>query len=715
MSPPLARKVKFVASDPTRGGLPVKRKQVQQACAACRRKKRRCVHADDAQQEDSIQEDHRGRESSPSQASFVTHYLPPSYFVHITLPTVDSLLTNVRSSTNLTPAVSAATPRSRPAAVMHEHGLTHTSHPAQPSQSAHSTHSPYANHHAFARPDSGQSDSLKQQQSSRFVGDLNPEGMFLEATASVSAGAASKKGDVGIWHTASALGALGASGSQSLQFITARPPPMMDQFLLSFVRQHCLSCLPPPEDFARLQHAYIQKMHPIFPVIPIHKLENTLDHPSSIILRQLVCLAAAADPTLTEHFRLQNRGPGLLSAQIFSQTLSSSVRAVLETSLITERALHIQALIMLSLYTQPTCVEEADLPAQLGGRAIHHVQTLGLHLERCDAPRDEELENLFCCAWALDRINAAEYGRPCLIHERDIGVDLNAYIKKRPPCFRLFLSIVQWLDQVVELYRPGPSAEVSGFEKIAYIDLPVLEAMIIEAEALKVPSSLLATIEAFYHAVIILSCRLPRPGTKHAENTLPPPSANARRSLAAERIACAVPRDHLSPMPFVPYAISLALSVEYRKMRHSRLPMFRARAVSSFKRNCEMLRNYADHFWSANVVANLGERVLKEMERAATALTTRDGSPLGVSLNAGSQIPALWHSNDMLAGQTTGVTCATGVDNIVDFSLVDAVAGQDVFEHIDANFNMNVENVLEGNLDISLPLNWDEWGHFANT
>jgi hypothetical protein len=38
MSAP-ARKVKFVASDPARGGLPVKRKQVQHACDACRRKK----------------------------------------------------------------------------------------------------------------------------------------------------------------------------------------------------------------------------------------------------------------------------------------------------------------------------------------------------------------------------------------------------------------------------------------------------------------------------------------------------------------------------------------------------------------------------------------------------------------------------------------------------------------------------------------------------
>ncbi|KAG5972699.1 hypothetical protein E4U55_000773 [Claviceps digitariae] len=702
MSPAPARKVKFVASDPARGGLPVKRKQVQQACAACRRKKRRCIHADDAHEE-SVLEDHRdrGHERSPSQASLAT-------------------IRFSRPSTNLTSAASAATPRMRPPVVMHENGQTHTSHPSHPS------HSPYASHSSFVRHESVQSDALNQQ-SSRFVGDLNPEGMFLEATASVSAGASSQKGDVGIWLTS---GAVGASG-QSSQFITSRPPPLMDQFLRPFVREHCLSCLPPPEDFSRLKHVYVQKVHPIFPVIPMSDLDNNLDNPCNIVLRQLVCLAAAADPTLTEHFRLQNRGPGLLSPQTFSQSLSSSVRAILETSLITDRVLHIQALIMLSLYTQPTCAEEADLPAQLGGRAIHHIQTLGLHLLRYDGPNCDDLENLFCCVWALDRINAAEYGRPCLIHERDVGADLEACIRKRPPCFRLFLSVVQWLDQVVELYRPGPSAEASGLEKIAYIDLPVLEAMIVNAGALKVPASLIATIETFYHAVIILSCRLPRPGTMPAASTLPPPSANARRSLAAERIACAVPRDHLSPLPFVPYAVSLALSVEYRKMRHSRLPMFRARAMSSFKRNCEMLRQYGDHFWSANVVANLGERVLKEMERAATALTTTtttittmaDPSPLPLdeaskSTSAGTQpAPApMWqHNNEILAGHSTGITSAIGMDNTIDFSLVDAVSGQDIFGHIDPNFNLvAVENALEANLDIALPLNWSHWGHFAN-
>ena len=336
----------------------------------------------------------------------------------------------------------------------------------------------------FPRP--SQNGEVKTQ-SSRFVGDLNPEGMFLEATASTQARQQSQKGDVGIWLSSAAMGNAG----QLSQFITARPPPIMDRFLLPFVREHCLSCLPPDEDFTRLRVIFLQKIHPIFPVIPEAALSGSLDNPCTVVLRQLACLAAGTDPEMAPFLHLQNRGSDLLTPQDFSQALSSAVRAILETSIITDRVLHIQALVMLSFYTQPTCAEEADLPAQLGGRAIHHIQTLGLHLLRYDAPNCDDLNNLFCAVWALDRINAAVYGRPCLIHERDIGTDMDACIRKRPPCFRLLLSIVQWLDQVVELYRPGPSAEASGLEKIAYIDLPVLEAMIVNADALKVPSPLI--------------------------------------------------------------------------------------------------------------------------------------------------------------------------------------------------------------------------------
>ncbi|KAJ6441055.1 fungal specific transcription factor [Purpureocillium lavendulum] len=623
-----ARKVKFVASDPARGGLPVKRKQVQQACASCRRKKRRCIHADGAVDEPVVQEDHRGLDSSPSHSSPTT--IP-------SLPT---------------PRVRAANLSGDDAAVG--------------SQPAPVTSLDYVDAAAGVKQPSRNGDSTTPQ-SSRFVGDLNPEGMFLEATASTSARQQSQKGDVGIWLSSAAMGSTG----QMSQFITSRPPAVMDRFLLPFVREHCLSSLPPEEDFARLRDIFVQKIHPIFPVVPEAVLQGRFKNPCHIVLRQLICLAAGADPEMSQHLHLQNKGSTLLSPQEFSQSLSSAVRAILETSIITDRVLHIQALIMLSLYTQPTCPEEADLPAQLGGRAIHHIQTLGLHLLRYDAPNCDDLNNLFCAVWALDRINAAVYGRPCLIHERDIGADLEACIRKRPPCFRLFLSVVQWLDQVVELYRPGPSAEASGLEKIAYIDLPVLEAMIVNADALKVPSPLI------------------------------------------------VPRDHLSPMPFVPYAVSLALSVEYRKMRHSRLPMFRARSMNAFRRNCEMLRKFGDHFWSANVVAGLGERVLKEMERAATTLT-REASPLPAD-GSGTKTPVQGQDNEVNrqsglipGGNLAAMNSAIGMDNAVDFSLIDAISGQDVFGHIDPNFNLDaVEDALEANLDIGLPLNWGDWGQFA--
>ncbi|TQV92943.1 hypothetical protein V2A60_003735 [Cordyceps javanica] len=673
MSTPVSsKKVKFVAADPSRGGLPVKRKQVQHACESCRRKKRRCIHADDAVDEPSPEES-RGPDSSPSHASPVNH------------------------GRSVTPVSRASLPPVANGIIGRQQQLPF----------------PQANRlngGGLQRQSQGGSFGTR---SSRFVGDLNPEGMFIEATASVSARESSQKGDVGIW--------LPVGSSQSSQFITSRPPPVMDRFLLPFVQEHCLSCLPPEADYAKLKATFLQKIHPIFPVLSLSSLNDSTSNPANVIQRQLVCLAAGSDPDMTQYLHLQNKGSALLSPQEYSQALSSSVRAILETSLITDRVAHIQALAMLSFYVQPTCAEEADLPAQLGGRAIHHIQTLGLHLLRYDAPNCDDLNNLFCAVWALDRINAAMYGRPCLLHERDIGADLEACIRKRPPCFRLFLSVIQWLDQVVELYRPGPSEEASGVDKVAYIDLPVLEAMIVNADALKVSSSLIATIETFYHAVIILSCRLPRPGTAPAACTLPPPSANARRSLAAERIACAVPRDCLSPAPFVPYAVSLALSVEYRKMRHSRLPMFRARAMSSFKRNCELLRRYSNHFWNASVVAGLGERVLKEMERAATTLN-KDHTP---PVTAAESNPNSGTQSTPTAGITelplhdpdninAAIDSAIGMDNTVNFSLVDPVSGQDVFGHIDPSFNLDaVEDALEANLDIGLPFTWGDWGHYA--
>lgn len=145
--------------------------------------------------------------------------------------------------------------------------------------------------------------------------------------------------------------------------------------------------------------------------------------------------------------------------------------------------------------------------------------------------------------------------------------------------------------------------------------------------------------------------------------------------------------------------------------------MFRARAMTAFRRNCEMLRNFGDYFWSANVVAELGERVIKEMERAAGTLN-RDTTPLPVENSNNNQETQATNlesdQRDPPVIDPTAIDVAAGLDYMVDFSAVDAVSGQDVFGHIDPSFNLNaVEDALEANLDIGLPLNWGDWGQFT--
>jgi hypothetical protein len=140
------------------------------------------------------------------------------------------------------------------------------------------------------------------------------------------------------------------------------------------------------------------------------------------------------------------------------------------------------------MYMQPTGPEEADLPTLIFSRAAHQLNTLGLHIPMNESDEDyDQMQALFCCTWALDRLNAAFYGRACIIHERDIGWDMDECIRNQDPPFRLFLMVTRLLDNVIGLYRPTQKIT----EEPLFIDLPIMEQMIIDAGATKVSSPLL--------------------------------------------------------------------------------------------------------------------------------------------------------------------------------------------------------------------------------
>lgn len=97
--------------------------------------------------------------------------------------------------------------------------------------------------------------------------------------------------------------------------------------------------------------------------------------------------------------------------------------------------------------------------------------------------------------------------------------------------------------------------------------------------------------------------------------------------------------DRITVVPFVPYALALSLSVSYRKMRYSKIPLYRLRGKTRFKEVVALLRKLSDTFTCARVNAGLGEAILQEMDKttkglvnsgaaatAATAATAAGGS-----------------------------------------------------------------------------------------
>ena len=128
---------------------------------------------------------------------------------------------------------------------------------------------------------------------------------------------------------------------------------------------------------------------------------------------------------------------------------------------------------------------------------------------------------------------------------------------------------------------------------------------------------------------------------------LPPSILNARRSHSSDRIFDIInegKRYHLSPMPFVPYALALSLTVAYRKWRFSQTPMFRARGKDNFTEILPLLAELGKVWTSARINSNLGDVVMAHVSqaehhnRSKTAHSQSNGSAaVGKQLHRRSQ------------------------------------------------------------------------------
>lgn len=217
-----------------------------------------------------------------------------------------------------------------------------------------------------------------------------------------------------------------------------------------------------------------------------------------------------------------------------------------------------------------------------------------------------------------------------------------------------------------------------------------------------------ATVEVFYHAVAILSCRFPGEGAKSA---LPSRANNSRRSLSADRITELVRDelgDRLSYMPIIPYAVSLSLSVMYRKMRYSQIPMFRERGLRAFDANTKLLKKLSENFWCAKTMGGMAEQVLQEMGKAAVS-KAHDSSSKESSVLEATNLQTAHQLHTFSTAPREPPLSRLGLhDN--SMPIVDAAPEIDVWGHLDPNFNMvAIDAALQSNLDFGASANWFDW------
>ncbi|KAF0323081.1 hypothetical protein GQ607_009625 [Colletotrichum asianum] len=648
----------------TTDGRPQKRKQAQQACETCRKRKKRCEHLDNAV-------------ASPPKT-------PDSESARGTARPRPAR----RSSDAISAAVLAA-PRPTPAQVRPPPSPTTTDSRDRPRRSVDAQEPP--SRHQTVDDDHGQHDDA------RFVGDLNPEGAFLADSPGTSRGYA-ESNSVGVWY--SRRNVRGNEISTEVAFAIST----------DHAEHQFLAVLPRSAYYEKLEKIYLRDVHRIFPVLNLDILKKPVSTTSQILCKQAICLAAGSSPSAKPFLSLGEDSTIILTYPEFAQRLSSAIRKAIGLGLVKDRVQTTAILVILSLYTHFS--EDRHLSAELAAQAVSNAQTVGLHLQNPPARNDDPayLTRLFCCVWATDILTAAFHGRPVMIHERDLGRDVQACIPEQDSCFRLFLDIVALLGRIIDLYRPAQKTSSC----LVMEDLPSFECLVERAHALRVDSRLLGSLELLYHAIAILSCRVPVGPSPSEHASL----AYTRQSLSAIKVTTIVEDfgASLSYMTFVPYAVSLSLRVAYRELRSCKVPMLTVRSRRQLQAICRILRDLGGMFRSALVMVDLAEQVLQEMDQVCSNAANKQDEQVANGTNA-ANTPRQEGAPDQQGPEAANNAIVSTFpeqqgDLITTFdpSFYEGPAGLDVFEYFDPSFDLNAIDAILGGIQGMAPFIRD-YGH----
>ncbi|KAH3980595.1 hypothetical protein HBI56_111240 [Parastagonospora nodorum] len=541
-----------------------KRKRVHRACESCKKRRKRCSHTFDGEDD-----------GSSTQSG------------HAPNPTSDPL---VYVTTNGHHAHDPRVPR----VDSHSHGYPHST-MAPPPQS------PAADSHASQTPPN-------------FLGYLNPEAVLREQVHGERGKPAQSPSipPIGQWIEERDQRPLSTQGGSTSSRINETGPHSTQEVKVSRALQQYLDAvgvdiLPPRKSQDVLLDIYFSYVHPLLPLVDQELfLEQYRHGRESRILMQAICIVASKHANAKDLLVL-DEDQQLLTPREFSQRLYNAVIIGIEAKLEKNRVVLIQVLALISLHCEGA--DGAEQASMHLAQAIHHAHTFGLQFghqwKNQSSESQGNLEDVFWCLWSLDKINACMNGRPLLMHDRDNSLrQLPSDPEKRSSPFGIWLQISEMLDKVIDYYRPGRSAEETGWEGDDFLGF---EEMVGDGED-KLEGPIMSLLSLFHHTMCMAA---------HKSLSINAPVKSSpsyvRQSLSATRVIHLLNAESpelLPPLPIVPYALGVALSVVYRHFRSRRLKVHVNRATEELKQCVHLLDRLRNSWWSAGTMADLGRAVL---------------------------------------------------------------------------------------------------------
>ncbi|KAK0886696.1 hypothetical protein LTR02_017907 [Friedmanniomyces endolithicus] len=363
---------------------------------------------------------------------------------------------------------------------------------------------------------------------------------------------------------------------------------------------------------------YFTKIHPILPLVDevefrAQQAEGEVPEP----LVHALCLVAAKDTKAWIHLKIQ-ASPSTLPPREFCSRLHASVTGALRAPCQYDKVTLIRILALASMHSEgPDGAEESSM---LLSQAMHHAQTMAIHLGQSNGPSHVNLamKRLFWSLWVLDRTNSVINGRPVVMSDADIAIEPFAPQESGFPAFEAWLRITELLNKIIAFYRPHYPLDVTGWED----QFLGLEEILDEVYGWDLAPSLHMTIHLYYLTVAVLSHR--SRGIKQIPRAT---NSSIRQRLCASEIIRLMESDHagcgLHALPFVPYAVSLTLSVAYQHLRQSQFLHQQEDACQEFRKCTKILQSLRRTWSSADTMAALARKVQDEIERAPSLASFR--------------------------------------------------------------------------------------------